>query len=530
MSSQYAYRSLFDNMLEAFVCGQMHFGGRDRPCDFTVLDNPAFEKITELVNLVGRQLAEVPPGIREAEPHLFEIYARAVPTGPPARFDNVAPALGKWFLAAVYCLKPDHFGVVFDEITDRKAAEQAVREREALFRDLIEAAPDAIVIIDSGGIIQMVNAETERVLGYPCTELVGTSVEGLLPERFRDRLAELVADFVGSPRTRPMGSGIELLARRRDGSEFPIEVALSSAAAVNSELITATIRDVTVAKHAEAIRTQNRELERENQRVREASRLKSEFLAHMSHELRTPLNAIIGFGEILCEGQVDPSSPQGREFLGDILASGRHLLQLINDVLDVSKVEAGRMVFRPKPVDLHTITTQVCSIGRVGTVGLRLDIDIGIDIDIQPGLEATLDPDRFKQVLYNYLSNALKVTRAPGRVSVRVIADGTDCLRLEVQDAGPGIAPADLARLFTEFVQLDSQALQHPAGTGSGLGLALTKRLVEAQGGSVGVTSVLGTGSTFFAVLPRHPAGGSPGEILELHTFGRGGGDAPRQG
>ncbi len=391
--------------------------------------------------------------------------------------------------------------------TREAAAERALRQSEETFRGLLEAAPDAMVIVDARGHIKLLNAQTERLFGYPRAELIGKPVEVLIPERFRASHPEHVRDFVASPHTRPMGSGMDLYGRRRDGTEFPVEVALSPMSSAAGTLVTAAIRDVSDRRQAEKVRARNLELEMDNRRVREASRLKSEFLAHMSHELRTPLNAIIGFGEILYNGQVEPSSPQSKEFLGDILTSGRHLLQLINDILDLSKVEAGRLEFRAEAIDVRTVIGEVCGIVRTGAAEKR----IRVDVEVESGLDATLDPARFKQVLYNYLSNALKFTPEGGRVTVRARSEGTDRLRVEVEDSGAGIAPGDITSLFTEFVQLHPRAARKLGGTG--LGLALTKRLVEAQGGSVGVTSEIGKGSLFFAVLPRHVAAHKAPEV-----------------
>jgi signal transduction histidine kinase len=231
--------------------------------------------------------------------------------------------------------------------------------------------------------------------------------------------------------------------------------------------------------------------------IQEARRLKSEFLANMSHELRTPLNAIIGFAELLHDGQVDPGSPTHKEFLGDILTSGRHLLQLINDVLDLTKVEAGKLEVRPEVVDVARLVGEVVAILRMTAAKKQIRIVTELD----PGVaNLTIDPARLKQVAYNYLSNALKFTPAGGSITLRVMPDGAERFRLEVQDTGIGIAPADLGRLFVEFQQLEAGAAKHHQGTG--LGLALTRRLVESQGGSVGVQSSVGQGSTFHASLP----------------------------
>jgi CheY-like chemotaxis protein len=218
----------------------------------------------------------------------------------------------------------------------------------------------------------------------------------------------------------------------------------------------------------------------------------------MSHELRTPLNAIIGFTQLIHDGDVAPDAPQHKEFLGDILASARHLLQLINDVLDLSKVEAGKLRFNPEPVDLSALVGGVVSILRTTAA----DKAIRVETELDAGLDdVVLDGARFKQVLYNYISNAIKFTPEGGRVTIRTQAQADETFRLEVEDTGIGIAAEDIDRLFVEFQQLDESTAKRQPGTG--LGLALTRRLLEAQGGTVGVRSTLGQGSTFFAVFPR---------------------------
>ena len=250
-----------------------------------------------------------------------------------------------------------------------------------------------------------------------------------------------------------------------------------------------------------------------------ANQLKSEFLANMSHELRTPLNAILGFTELLQDGQVTGDMPEYQEFLGDILASGRHLLQLINDVLDLSKVEAGKLEFRPEAIDVAVLVGEVQNILRTTAASKAIRLEAAVD----PGLtEVVLDAARFKQVLYNYVSNALKFTPQGGRVMVRAFPVAEGALRVEVEDSGIGIAPEDIGRLFVEFLQLDAGMTKKHAGTG--LGLALTKRLVEAQGGTVGVHSTLHRGSTFHATFPRQHL---PPEGALVGSFGTARADAP---
>lgn len=259
-----------------------------------------------------------------------------------------------------------------------------------------------------------------------------------------------------------------------------------------------TVHDITKQKRLEEqLRAKNEELEAQNCRVQEANRLKSEFLANMSHELRTPLNGIIGFAELMHSGKVGPISAEHEEYLGDILSSSKHLLQLINDVLDLAKVESGKMEFYPEKIDTQHLLNEVRDILRT----LIAKKQIKLDIVVEPNLcELFIDPAKLKQIVYNYISNAIKFTDVGGQISIRVTPEGEKNFRLEVEDNGIGIREEDLDRLFAEFEQLDTSMSKQFQGTG--LGLALTKRIVEAQNGTVGVKSTFGEGSQFYAILP----------------------------
>jgi signal transduction histidine kinase len=239
------------------------------------------------------------------------------------------------------------------------------------------------------------------------------------------------------------------------------------------------------------------ELREAKERAELSDRAKSDFLANMSHELRTPLNAIIGFSEMLVDEKAGPLNPDQKEFLSDILKSGQHLLMIITDVLDLAKVASGKLELKPQSFSLREAIAETCGIVKpmADERNVAINVDALLDNDI-----VSLDPLRFKQVLYNLLSNAIKYNYDNGNVKVAVSVDEEKQIRLQVKDTGIGIKEEDLPHIFDDFIQLDISTRKVQQGTG--LGLALTKKIVEEQKGSITAESEVGHGTTFTVVLP----------------------------
>jgi len=502
---------------------------------------------------------------------------------------------------------------------DQERTLQEMEARSARYSQLLDSAPDAIVIVSESGRIQLVNSQTEALFGYARAELVGQPLEILIPERFRNGHLGHMSRYLADPAARPMGSRLDLYGRRKDASEMPIEVSLSPQRTGQGLTVSAAIRDVTERKRLEAaaglmaarlesavdsiedafalfdaddrlilcnsvfrrlvhetatgaligkpyaeildgwigdidfpneaerarfredrltrrlheqtssfdvrmrdgrsLRVIDRRTaeggivktiwdltddERRAEELREArataeaaSAAKSEFLASMSHELRTPLNAILGFAELLQLDKRTPLIPRQQERVAQILRGGEHLLRLIDEVLDLSRIEAGQMTTSLEPLRVEEILSEVLDTLTPMAQAQGIELALAPPSAALPMVRA--DRTRFAQILMNFGSNGIKYNRANGRVTFSVAEGSTGRLRVTVRDTGIGIPFEKQDKLFQPFQRAGQEA--GPI-EGTGIGLTITKRLAELMGGSVGFRSSVGEGSEFWVEMP----------------------------
>jgi two-component system sensor histidine kinase/response regulator len=377
---------------------------------------------------------------------------------------------------------------MFWDVSARRRAEEKLRENAARTRLIVDTAYDAFVGVDSEGRIIDWNPQAEAVFGWPRDEAIGRRVaETIIPERLREVYRHRLQQTLARGQGAVLNKRIEITAMRRDGSEFPVEAAITPAQLGGSRVYHAFLHDITRRKRYEA------ELRVAKEAAEAANRAKGAFLANMSHEIRTPMNAIIGMAELVLDTQL---STEQREYLKLVLESADSLLSIINDLLDFSKIEAGKFDLDPVPFEIHeSIGDTMKSLAvRAHKKGLELVHDIAADI---PAVVVG-DPNRLRQVVINLVGNAIKFTDQ-GEVVMTVRRQATDrdgmLLHFAVRDTGIGVPPEKQELIFRAFEQADTSTTRRFGGTG--LGLAISSALVELMGGRVWVDSEEGVGSTF---------------------------------
>jgi PAS domain S-box-containing protein len=384
------------------------------------------------------------------------------------------------------------FSKITHDLTLRKESQEKLRKTEALFRAILELAPDAVLIADEQGKIVLVSAQAEQLFGYPRQELIGQPVELLMPVAKRGGHERNRKKYASDPQLRQMGAGLELAGLRKDGVEFPVEISLSAIKTEGGSWVAAAVRDITERKKVE------QQFIRARQHAEEANRAKSGFVAAVSHEIRTPMNSILGMADLLSESDLNPEQKQYVEIFR---RAGSNLLILIDDILDLSKLEAGHFELERVAFDLEDVVDEALELAgaKAQPKGLLLR-------RVSPPLPNRLigDPTRLRQVLINLLGNAVKFTEGGEIVlTIRPSARPGE-FEFAVSDTGIGIDEEKLRMIFDDFTQADSTTSRKYGGTG--LGLGISKRLVERMGGSLSVTSAPGEGSVFRFSVMLEPA------------------------
>lgn len=394
-------------------------------------------------------------------------------------------------------------GIVRD-ITQRKQAEQEILDREARLHAILDTAVSGIITINDHGIIESCNQASEKLFGYTAEELIGSNVNILMPEPYTSNHDSYLENYRQTGKAKIIGIGREVPGKRKDGSIFPMDLSVAEVKLGNTHLFTGIVSDITERKQAEE------ELFTAMEATEKANLAKSAFLSRMSHELRTPLNAIVGFAQVLEMG--DPNDRE-KESIGHILKAGRHLTDLINEVLDIARIESGRQNLSPEPVNVCRVLEDTWNL--IYPLAKERNIQPRESIPAECNVYVLADLQRLKQVLLNLMSNAIKYNHDGGGITLYCSEPQSGIIRISVADTGPGIAEENRERVFEAFERLgaDEQKVE-----GSGVGLALSKALIRAMGGQLSFDSEVGKGSTFWVELPQTDDPGQNVNTNERHT------------
>ena len=377
---------------------------------------------------------------------------------------------------------------VSSDVSERKQSESALLESENRMRSITNSAQDAILMMDANGRIAYWNPAAERILGFTCEEAIGKNLHSfIVPQRFHKAHHKALPEFLLSGKGPAIGKTLDLEAIRKDGIEISVQLSLSTVKVNNQFHAIGIIRDITEQKKTQAA------LVKAKLDAELANKSKSIFLANMSHEIRTPLNAIIGFSQLMNRDK--QLSDSQKEYSISIIRAGEHLLALINDILELSKVEAGRVILSPADIDLHKFLDdiQMIFMERAKFKNLQLICE---KTDELPRY-IFVDESKLRQIFVNLIGNALKFTDEGGiaiRTRVDKINEDNSQLIVEIQDSGPGIPENEIHKLFGHFEQTSSGISK---GSGTGLGLALSRELAILMGGDIKVLSEVGKGSVF---------------------------------
>ena len=450
---------------------------------------------TEAIGTRIHELVTVPGNDAEQDHFIAETSERGRGTFEALRRRNDGTLMYVVISGKIGQGAPGELYLLFSEkdVTQLKVQRDS-KSLESKFRELLDSMPDGILIVNPTGHILIANRQAERLFGYDPDELRARPIEDLLPQRFRNAHKGHRSHYFSAPRTRAMGAGLELYGLRKDGTEFPVEISLSPLKTEETPVVMSAIRDVSERRGFEQA------LQEKNLELLAANRAKDRFLASMSHELRTPLNAVIGFtGTLLMRLPGELNSEQTRQ-LEIVRNNARHLLALINDLLNLAKIEAGKVELNFEPTDCGALVGEIAASLRPQALSKGLELIVAMPVD---AIVFETDRRALSQIIINLVGNAIKFT-LHGSIRIDLALDDSGEKRrlvLSVSDTGPGIGEQELSSLFEAFVQ--GQASRAKGVEGTGLGLHLSRKLAALLGGELSCTSTLGTGSVFTLILPE---------------------------
>ncbi len=532
--SEYRYRSLFNGMTEGFALHEIICNEKGEPYDYRFLDiNPAFERLTGLKqeDVIGKTHNEILPN---DDPIWIKAYGAVALTGTPTQFDDYSPVLGRHYEVFAYRPAERQFAVVFMDITDRKRAEEALRASESELRSLFAAMTDVVAVFDASGRYLKVAPTNPSLLYLPAAELIGKTLHDIFPRPMADSYLGYIRQVLDTHQLlnveydmaignqivwfaaalSPISDDKVLLVARDITSRKQMEEDLRRSkdeleqrvhertaeiqdAKENLEVINEELR-MEIDEHEKT----EKELLKAKEDAEAAVKAKSLFLANMSHELRTPMNSVIGFTGLLLD---EPLTPEQKDYLESIRNSGNALLALITDLLDFSRMERESVEIEDQPFDLRAIVEE--ALDQVAGEASKKNLDLIYSIDKDMPETIIGDPARLRQVLVNLLSNAVKYTDK-GEAVLSVLPKGQDEVLFEVRDTGIGIPDDKVNVLFQPFSRVDESFSSRYEG--AGLGLAISKKLVEMMGGRIWVQSEAGKGSTFSFTIKAKAVPGNP--------------------